>query len=130
MAIQAQMYSENLGFPLGCPQDLLVDNGCGLDDFCFNLQQQQQPQQKQRRLHPNMQFQQLQYMPESNHNRFLRPEDRPMVFSQNMESQIEKQAKEIDLLISLQVGDHSVIISLNFFFWLVISKVEETHLSI
>lgn len=56
MAIQAQMYPENLGLPLGGgSQDLFVDNsnqnhlnnsfffnGCGLNEFSFQKHQQQQ----------------------------------------------------------------------------------------
>ncbi|KAL3514989.1 hypothetical protein ACH5RR_021891 [Cinchona calisaya] len=102
MAIQAQMHCENLGFRLDGPQDhLLVDNGCGLDDFYLNFQ-------PQHRHHPNMQYQQLQNRPEWNqhvcfNNRFLRPEDQSTVFSEEiMQSQIEKQSKEIDLIINLQ----------------------------
>ncbi|KAH7518409.1 hypothetical protein FEM48_Zijuj09G0168500 [Ziziphus jujuba var. spinosa] len=56
MAIQAQLYSENLGFPLCGSQDLMMmDNGCGggFGQFAFNVQQQQQLQQKlqQQQLH-------------------------------------------------------------------------------
>ncbi|KAL6213093.1 hypothetical protein ACLB2K_012540 [Fragaria x ananassa] len=49
MAIEAQMYAENLGFPMfgsqSQPQDLMVDNngcggfGAGFNQFCFNAQQ-------------------------------------------------------------------------------------------
>ncbi|KAK4378285.1 hypothetical protein RND71_000147 [Anisodus tanguticus] len=45
MAIQAQLYMDNLGFSLGGSQDLM-ENGCGFNQFCFTTQQQQQPIQQ------------------------------------------------------------------------------------
>ena len=51
MAVQAQLYQENLGFPLFGSQDWMMDvnNGCGgggfgLNQFCFNVPQKNQQQ--------------------------------------------------------------------------------------
>nr|XP_027085773.1 BOI-related E3 ubiquitin-protein ligase 1-like [Coffea arabica] len=112
MAIQAQMYTENLGFPLGGSQDLLVDNGCGVRKFCLNPPQQQQQQQhhhhqqqQQQGQLPNMQLQPLHNRPQDFYlnSRSLRARDQSMAsFSPNVASQIVKQNKEINQLISLQ----------------------------
>lgn len=108
MAIQAQLYSENHRFPSDW-----MDNGCGLNDFCFNLQQKQQLQ--------NMPQQQLQNQQHINQNRFyenslLVPTLKnttptpttttnnrfSMAFSQNIASQLDKQRQEIDQYLRLQ----------------------------
>lgn len=91
MAIQAQLYSENLGFPW-------MDNhgNCGFDESYFNLQQKQQQQQQ-------LQQQHMQYVSAlksnintntnttNNNGRFL------------LQGIVEKQRQEIDRFISLQV---------------------------
>ncbi|OMO92746.1 hypothetical protein COLO4_17340 [Corchorus olitorius] len=58
MAIQAQLYSENIGFPLCGSQDW-IDNGCGgaFNQFCFGGLQQKPSLQQLQQL---QQFQQLQ----------------------------------------------------------------------
>ncbi|KAK4340476.1 hypothetical protein RND71_041938 [Anisodus tanguticus] len=45
MAIQGQLYTDNLGFSLGNSQDLM-ESGCGFNQFCFSTQQQQQSLQQ------------------------------------------------------------------------------------
>ncbi|KAI5647820.1 hypothetical protein M9H77_33825 [Catharanthus roseus] len=101
MAVQAQLYSENLGFPLGGggggSQDLLfMDNHHnGFNEFSFNNQQQQNQ-------NPQMQFhQQLQNMQQISSTN--RPEINPlMVFDQALLPQVKKQRLDIDGLINLQ----------------------------
>ncbi|KAG9156380.1 hypothetical protein Leryth_009250 [Lithospermum erythrorhizon] len=101
MAIQAQLFSDNIGFPLSNPQDLGMENNvCGLKQFSFNLQQRQE---KPLQYQPSMQYhhphiQNLQHQGEVN---IL--EDHQMVpFSQNLASLVEKQRVEIDRLVILQ----------------------------
>ncbi|XP_075487576.1 BOI-related E3 ubiquitin-protein ligase 1-like [Primulina tabacum] len=74
MPIEAQLYSENLGFALGGSQDLFVENACGFDSSCFVPQQQQQ----------SVPFGQTQD------------------FSRGLSAQIEKQRMEIDGFICLR----------------------------
>ncbi|CAA3026038.1 Hypothetical predicted protein [Olea europaea subsp. europaea] len=82
MAIQAQCYLENLVFPLGGPQDLVMDNNCGLNQLYFDSQQQFDPLRNlvQRNINPHQ----------------------TMDFSQGPGPQIEKQRAEIDRFICLQ----------------------------
>ncbi|KAL3539090.1 hypothetical protein ACH5RR_002456 [Cinchona calisaya] len=90
MAVQAHLYSENLvGFPL--------ENGCGLNnDFCVNLQQQQKHHIQTMQQHHRLQDFRFD-------NTFLRPDNQSMVVPRTtLESQIEKNSKEIDLLFYLQ----------------------------
>jgi hypothetical protein len=117
MAIQAQLCSENLGFPSCGAQDWIMENGCGgfggLNGFSLNLQQKQQLQQH---------VQQLQYQQQRNQNLFFdnsfiastlknntsatdnnHSHDLPMLYSQGIASQFEKQRQEIDQYIRLQV---------------------------
>ncbi|CAK9134548.1 unnamed protein product [Ilex paraguariensis] len=101
MAIQAQLHTENLGFPLGGSQDWM-DNCCGFNELYFNPHQQQQKQQQMQHLplqklqprNPNLYFD-TSLLPKSNNNG-------PLMFSQSIASQIENQRQEIDRLISLQ----------------------------
>ncbi|KAI3446266.1 hypothetical protein Pfo_002931 [Paulownia fortunei] len=90
MAIQAQMYS---GFALGGPQDLLMDNACGLNNLCFIPQQQQQqkPQQEQQLM------QRFPFLPENNIG-----DQQSMAFSQSISDHTENQRIEIDLFINSQ----------------------------
>ncbi|XP_073029036.1 probable BOI-related E3 ubiquitin-protein ligase 3 [Primulina eburnea] len=74
MAIEAQLYSENLGFALGGTQDLLMENACGFNGLCFVPQQQQLSVQLGQTLD----------------------------FSGSLSAQIEKQRMEIDGFISLR----------------------------
>ncbi|XP_039038010.1 probable BOI-related E3 ubiquitin-protein ligase 3 [Hibiscus syriacus] len=48
MAIQAQLYSDNIGFPLCCSLD--GNGNGGFNQFCFGNQQLQQQQQQQQQL--------------------------------------------------------------------------------
>ncbi|XVE48852.1 hypothetical protein DITRI_Ditri01bG0035100 [Diplodiscus trichospermus] len=99
MAIQAQLYSENIGFPLCGSQDW-IDNGCvngGFNQFCFgDLQQKSQLQQLQ---HHQQQLQQLQNQQQWNQN--LRNRE-SMMYRQTMVSQVDKQRHEIDQFIRSQ----------------------------
>lgn len=109
MAVQAQLYSENLGFPLGGggggSQDLLfMDNHHnGFNEFSFNNQQQQNQ-------NPQMQFhQQLQNMQQISSTN--RPEINPlMVFDQALLPQVKKQRLDIDGLINLQVRIFNILL--------------------
>ena len=127
MAIQAQLYPENHGFPLCGSQDWIMDNnGCGggggggsgigyggFNYFCFNLQQKQQLQQQQR-------VQQLQNQQQRNQNLFFdnmastlknnpnintinNNSHQSMLYPQSIASQFEKQNQEIDHYIRIQV---------------------------
>lgn len=116
MAVQAQLYSENLVFPLGGSQDLFLmeNNAGGFNEFSFNLQQQQQqPQQyQQQQQNQQMQFLQLQNMQQNRNRRtscfnknVMRPENisPPMVVEQSPAPQMKKQRLDIiDPLITLQ----------------------------
>uniref|UniRef100_A0A2N9ISE7 RING-type domain-containing protein n=1 Tax=Fagus sylvatica TaxID=28930 RepID=A0A2N9ISE7_FAGSY len=126
MAIQAQLYPENHGFPLCGSQDWIMDNnGCGggggggsgigyggFNYFCFNLQQKQQLQQQQR-------VQQLQNQQQRNQNLFFdnmastlknnpnintinNNSHQSMLYPQSIASQFEKQNQEIDHYIRIQ----------------------------
>lgn len=127
MAIQAQLCSENLGFPSCGAQDWIMENGCGgfggFNGFSLNLQQKQQLQQQQQHV------QQLQYQQQRNQNLFFdnsflastlknntsatdnnHSHDLPMLYSQgSIASQFEIQRQEIDQHIRLQVRNHTLI---------------------
>ncbi|XP_022763046.1 probable BOI-related E3 ubiquitin-protein ligase 3 [Durio zibethinus] len=115
MAIQAQLYSDNIGFPLSGSQDW-IENGCGgvggFNQFCFSLQQKSQLQQLQQQ----QQFQQLQNQqprnqslyfdnslvpsPLKNNNNSNNRES--MMYCQSTVSQVENQRHEIDQFITSQ----------------------------
>ncbi|KAK6916724.1 hypothetical protein RJ641_019585 [Dillenia turbinata] len=115
MAIQAQLYSENLGFPLFGSQDFIDNCWYGSNEFCFGLQQKQQQQQQQQN---QLVQQQLLQQRIQNHNQnhfhgsdksFQIPSlksnansSQPMVFSQAVTSEIERQRHELDQFIRLQ----------------------------
>lgn len=123
MAIQAQLYSENLGFPLCGSQDWVMDNGCGgvggFNQIFSNPQQKQQLQRQH--------VQQLQNQQERNQNLFFENssltstlEDNtnaignnshlPMLYSQSIASQFEGQRQEIDQYIRAQVRQNTFIL--------------------
>lgn len=111
MAIQAQLYTDNFGFPLGVSQDLM-ENGCGFNQFSVSPQQQQHLQQQP--------F--LQILPQKNNQNLMNivPKQynnvtESMPFSQCIASQFEKQSIEIDHFISLQVCDSVYSFSLFLF---------------
>ncbi|XP_009621213.1 BOI-related E3 ubiquitin-protein ligase 1-like [Nicotiana tomentosiformis] len=95
MAIQAELYSENLGFPLGVSQDLMDNNACGFNEFSFNPQQQQYYEYPQ-------QHQQLQNLYEKDHQNLKQFVPKQNITSQSLTSQLEKQNIEINRFISLQ----------------------------
>ncbi|XP_050262095.1 probable BOI-related E3 ubiquitin-protein ligase 2 [Quercus robur] len=126
MAIQAQLYSENHGFPMFGSHDLIMDNGCGVglggfNHFSFDLQQKQQLQQQHQQLQRLQQIQNQQQRNQqnlfldngsiiastlknnpnttttNNNNSHL-----PMLHSQSITSQFEKQRQEIDQYLRLQ----------------------------
>ncbi|GAB4838535.1 hypothetical protein Ancab_028081 [Ancistrocladus abbreviatus] len=73
MAVQAQIYPENLGIPFCGSQDWMENtaNGCGFNEFSFNLQQKQQyQQQQQQKLQQQHQFL-LQLENQQQKNQFL-----------------------------------------------------------
>ncbi|GMH17856.1 hypothetical protein Nepgr_019697 [Nepenthes gracilis] len=129
MAIQAQIYPENLGLPLWGSQDW-TENGCGFNDFNFNHQQKQQQQQQQYLLQFQNQPQQRNQFLASENTLFFAPSMpnitatasapattnkniknasnvdnllSPMSISQSMAAQFEKQTQEIDRCVFLQL---------------------------
>ncbi|KAA8537499.1 hypothetical protein F0562_027107 [Nyssa sinensis] len=96
MAVQAQLYPENLGLPMFGSQDWLMSSVLGIDDdgVYFNLQEH--PQQHQR-------FQSLGLDSNrgascsSSSDQFL-----AMEFSQSLAAELEKQRQEIDWVLQLQ----------------------------
>lgn len=105
MAIQAQIYSQNLGFPLAIPPDFMDDGGApasaaavdgvvGFDHFCFNPPPPPLPPQQQHLIMP--QFHQI---PPPQQQKNPQP---LMGFSQNLAAELEKQILEIDRFICLQ----------------------------
>lgn len=115
MAIQAQLFSENLGFPVGNSQDLLLENGCGFDinnnnnnNLCFAPQHQQQHQQQQQL----DQFQRFNLLVDNNSNQF----HQFTTFSQTVSSHIERQRLEFEQFVNLQVFEIQIQITLFFFF--------------
>ncbi|CAI9769029.1 unnamed protein product [Fraxinus pennsylvanica] len=82
MAIQLQLYSGNLEFPLNGDQDFM-ENSCGSNQFFLNTQQQQ--------------FMQLQNLSQKNQNFLL-----DSSFSGSLVNEIEKQRLEIDQFVTLQ----------------------------
>lgn len=94
MAIQAQLYTDNLGFSLGGSQDLM-ENACGgVNHFCLTTHQQ-----------PNLQQQQQQMFTQKiiNQNLMNNNITESMPFSQFLATQMEKQRIEFDQFITLQV---------------------------
>ncbi|KAL3843360.1 hypothetical protein ACJIZ3_000763 [Penstemon smallii] len=89
MAIEAKFYSENLGFVLGGPQDSLMENAFGFNNFNVIAQPQ---------------LMQFQNSPLQTKQRFLLDNsiNGPIDFSQSISSHIQKQSMEIDRFISLQ----------------------------
>ncbi|KAK8567958.1 hypothetical protein V6N13_105901 [Hibiscus sabdariffa] len=100
MAVQAQLYSDNIGFPL-CGSLDLIDNGCGVgagagfNQFGLSGQQLSHVQQLQQQ-QQQQQFQYLQNQQQGNQNL------ESLMFSQNMVSQVEKQRHEIDQFVKSQ----------------------------
>lgn len=97
MAIQAQLYSDNIGFPM-CGSLDLIDNGCGLVGAAAGFNQQISSSQLQ-------QLQQFQHL-QNQHQR-----DQAFAFgstNNNRESiMFEKQRYEIDQFIKSQVSTKS-----------------------
>nr|GMD85596.1 probable BOI-related E3 ubiquitin-protein ligase 2 [Ipomoea batatas] len=103
MAIQAQIYSQNLGFPLAIPPDFMDDgdapasaavNGVvGFDHFCFNPPPPPLPPQQ------HLIMPQFHQIPPPQQQKNPQPS---MGFSQNLAAELEKQILEIDRFICLQ----------------------------
>lgn len=91
MAIQAKLYTDNLGFSFGGSQDLM-ENACGgFNHFSFTTQQQNFLQQ-----------QQISPQKIMNQNLMSNNITESMPFSQFLATQMEKQRIEIDQFITLQ----------------------------
>ncbi|PON32502.1 E3 ubiquitin-protein ligase BOI [Parasponia andersonii] len=120
MAIQAQLYQENLGFPLFGSQDWMTTDasGCGLgyNHLCFSAQQKNHQHQQQILL-PELQIHHHQQ--QRNDNIWLDNTSFPssttkndtaisaalpssMAFSHSAVDQVEKQRQEIDQYVKLQ----------------------------
>ncbi|XP_057966471.1 probable BOI-related E3 ubiquitin-protein ligase 3 [Malania oleifera] len=106
MAIQAQFQSDNLGlgFPLGGSQDWMDVNGCGFNEFCFNLQQKYQHQMQQQQQKNQPLFFDNSLLFSTSKPNFSTPNHHSMALSWSFEAQAEKQRQEIDQFISLQNG--------------------------
>ncbi|KAF5448988.1 hypothetical protein F2P56_029478 [Juglans regia] len=115
MAIQAQLYSENLGFPLCGSQDWVMDNGCGgfggFNQIFSNPQQKQQLQrqhvqqlQNQQQRNQNLFFENSSQTStlEDNTNAIGNNSHLPMLYSQSIASHFEGQRQEIDQYIRAQ----------------------------
>ncbi|KAK4377370.1 hypothetical protein RND71_003666 [Anisodus tanguticus] len=106
MAIQAQLYEDNLGFSLGSSQDLMENNACGFNQFCFTPQQQQQQQQQQFSQIQQQQFQILNQKNNQNLMNFCTSHNtnstQSVLFPQSLACQFEKKRLEIDQFIILQ----------------------------
>lgn len=104
MAIQAQLYSENLGFPLGGSQEW-VDNCCGgFNGSGLSLQHQQQlyVQQLQSQQDQSQRNYQNFFLENSLMDSSLK--NCPNYgFSQSLASQFDNQRRELDQFIALQV---------------------------
>ncbi|TMW84148.1 hypothetical protein EJD97_025713 [Solanum chilense] len=104
MAIQAHLYSENLGFSLGSLHDLMDDNACGFNQYFVNSHPEQQHQQQQQPYLLQIQQQQFQILNQKNNIQNLNSSNssNSTVFHHNLASQFEKQRVEIDQFVSLQ----------------------------
>ncbi|XWS62640.1 hypothetical protein CRYUN_Cryun06bG0028000 [Craigia yunnanensis] len=109
MAIQAQLYSDNIGFPLCGSQDWF-DNGCaggGFNPLSYSLQQisqlqqLQQPQQLQQQQRNQSLYFDNSLVPSSLKNNNSNNRE-SMMYCQTMVSQVEKQRHEIDQFIRSQ----------------------------
>ncbi|KAJ9550282.1 hypothetical protein OSB04_014327 [Centaurea solstitialis] len=110
MAIQTQLYSENLGFPFAAGDDgggginpslEWIDNACGINDFyLFNLQQQQQQQQ----LLKNQDFYSENGYSINANNIIINNNNNKnsSMHSRSLSAYIQKQNQEIEGFISLQ----------------------------
>lgn len=135
MAIQAQLYQENLGFPLCGSQDWMMDignNGCGAFNFNqFSFGSQQKNHHHHHQDQQQIFIQELQNLQQKN-DKFLQ-DSTPlsMAYSQRIAEQAEKQRQEVDQYIKLHVRnviiyfilstktglDSVLIILIIFFFW-------------
>lgn len=93
MAIEAQMYGENLGFALKGPRELFMENACGFVD-----------PQKRSTLSDHQEN--LNYLPDNSSSELLPKhslkDQQSTPFSQNFAAHIEKQRMEIDQFIRIQ----------------------------
>ncbi|KAI3736412.1 hypothetical protein L6452_15951 [Arctium lappa] len=110
MAIQTQLYSENLGFPFAAGDDGggggggginssqdWMENACGLNDFyLFNLQQQQQVQKNQDFCSENGFSINANVVNDNNNEKNL------SMHSRSLSAYIQNQNQEIEGFISLQ----------------------------
>lgn len=127
MAIQARLYSENLGFPLCGSQDWIVmdsNNGCGsgtangFGQFPSNVFQKQQQQVHMQQLQNHLQqrnqnlwFENASFpvsVPKNSYSQTVahnitHPNSSMAAYSQSMDFQVEKHRQEIDQYLKLQV---------------------------
>ncbi|GAA0164054.1 hypothetical protein LIER_19779 [Lithospermum erythrorhizon] len=94
MAIQAQLYSDNLGFPWSNPQDLSMENNTwGLNQCSFTLEEKPLQYQQSMQCHH----------PQTHHRGINMAEYHQMVsFSPDLAYLVEKQRLEIDRFVNLQ----------------------------
>lgn len=111
MAIQAQLYPDSFGFPLGGSQNWM-ENSYGFNEFCFNLQQKQQLQllQNLQQKTQNPCCETMGLLSKNNNYQHS------TAFSQSTAAQVEKQGQQIDRFISLQVRNQSIHIYTTKFF--------------
>ncbi|XP_039040825.1 uncharacterized protein LOC120179258 [Hibiscus syriacus] len=94
MAVQAQLYSDNIGFPLCGSLDLIDNNGCGFNQYGLSVQQLYHLNQLQQE---QQQFQYIRNQQQRNQNLESR------MFSQNEIDQfIKSQNERLRLLLQEQ----------------------------
>lgn len=114
MAIQAQLYQENLGFPLFGSQDIVENqNGCGgFGQFGLGIQQRVQLHRRQLQEQQQLYMQQLQYhhgpcfqsVPTSEDSVEKSLVERKMAHPQGIATLIDRQSQEIQQFLRSQVG--------------------------
>lgn len=115
MAIQAQLYQENLGFPLFGSQDIVESqNGCGgFNQFGLDIQQRVQLQRRQVQGQEQLYMQQLQQyhhgpcfpsVPTSEDGVEKSLSERKMAHPQGIATLIDWQGQEIQQFLRSQVG--------------------------
>lgn len=94
MAIEAQLYSENLGFALNGPKELFMENVCGFFD----------PQKRSAALSDHQEN--LNHLPDNSSSQVLpkhsMKDQQSTPFSHNFSAHFEKQRMEIDQFIRIQ----------------------------
>lgn len=106
MAIQAQLFSENLGFALGNSQDLSVETACGFDNLCLASSQQQQLIQFDQQFQNQKNLSNIRF----HHHHLLQQQQQQhlqsMTFDQTVSAHIDRQRLEFEQFVNLQVREN------------------------